>query len=66
MWLVFQLCSGVDESAVGACAQLVFAPVDMALAEDIPLLPSGFCVSPIDTGAAVRGRCVCWVVRQEA
>jgi homeobox-leucine zipper protein len=43
----------VDESAVGACAQLVFAPVDVALSEDIPLLPSGFCVSPIDTSAAV-------------
>ncbi|XP_024390752.1 homeobox-leucine zipper protein HOX32 isoform X2 [Physcomitrium patens] len=46
---LLQLCSGVDESAVGACAQLVFAPVDVALADDIPLLPSGFCVSPIDT-----------------
>ncbi|KAG0581145.1 hypothetical protein M758_4G231900 [Ceratodon purpureus] len=46
---LLQLCSGVDESAVGACAQLVFAPVDVGLSEDIPLLPSGFCVSPIDT-----------------
>lgn len=53
-----QLCSGVDESAVGACAQLVFAPVDVVLSEDIPLLPSGFCVSPIDTSVAVRWLCV--------
>uniref|UniRef100_A0A7I4DCE4 Class III HD-Zip protein n=1 Tax=Physcomitrium patens TaxID=3218 RepID=A0A7I4DCE4_PHYPA len=45
---LLQLCSGIDENAVGASAQLIFAPVDVALAEDIPLLPSGFCVSPID------------------
>ncbi len=53
-WFVVQLCSGVDENAVGACAQLVFAPVDVGLSEDIPLLPSGFCVSPIDTSVTVR------------
>nr|ABG73239.1 class III HD-Zip protein HB14 [Physcomitrium patens] len=46
---LLQLCSGIDESALGACSQLIFAPVDVALADGIPLLPSGFCVSPIDT-----------------
>ncbi|CAL9751357.1 unnamed protein product [Musa acuminata subsp. burmannicoides] len=43
-----QLCSGVDENAVGACAQLVFAPIDESFADDVPLLPSGFRVTPLD------------------
>ena len=43
-----QLCSGVDENAVGACAQLVFAPIDESFADDAPLLPSGFRVIPLD------------------
>ena len=45
MW---QLCSGVDENAAGACAQLVFAPIDESFADDAPLLPSGFRVIPLD------------------
>ncbi|KAH8957192.1 hypothetical protein BDL97_07G079300 [Sphagnum fallax] len=45
---LLQLCSGVDENAVGACAQLVFAPVDVAVSDDVPLLPSGFRVIPLD------------------
>ena len=44
----WQLCSGVDEDAVGACAQLVFAPIDESFAHDVPLLPSGFRVTPLD------------------
>ncbi|CAM6082432.1 unnamed protein product [Calypogeia fissa] len=47
---LLQLCSGVDENAVGACAQLVFAPVDVAVSDDVPLLPSGFRVIPLDSG----------------
>lgn len=43
-----QLCSGVDENAVGACAQLVFAPIDESFADEAPLLPSGFRVIPLD------------------
>ncbi|RWR88746.1 homeobox-leucine zipper protein HOX32-like protein [Cinnamomum micranthum f. kanehirae] len=39
---LLQLCSGIDENAVGACAQLVFAPIDESFADDAPLLPSGF------------------------
>lgn len=42
------MCSGVDENAVGACAQLVFAPIDESFADDAPLLPSGFRVIPLD------------------
>ncbi|KAJ3674514.1 hypothetical protein LUZ60_005130 [Juncus effusus] len=45
---MLQLCSGVDENAVGVCAQLVFAPIDESLADDAPLLPSGFRVIPLD------------------
>lgn len=45
---LLQLCSGVDENAVGACAQLVFAPIDESFADDAPLLPSGFRVIQLD------------------
>ncbi|NP_001146215.1 putative homeobox/lipid-binding domain family protein [Zea mays] len=45
---LLQLCSGIDEDAPGACAQLVFAPIDESFADDAPLLPSGFRVIPLD------------------
>jgi len=45
---LLQLCSGIDENAVGVCSQLVFAPVDVTLSDDVPLLPSGFRVIPLD------------------
>ncbi|PKU69363.1 homeobox-leucine zipper protein HOX32 [Dendrobium catenatum] len=45
---LLQLCSGIDENAVGACAQLVFAPIDESFADDAFLLPSGFRVIPLD------------------
>lgn len=38
----------MDENAAGACAQLVFAPIDESFADDAPLLPSGFRVIPLD------------------
>ncbi|RWR72493.1 homeobox-leucine zipper protein ATHB-15-like protein [Cinnamomum micranthum f. kanehirae] len=47
---LLQLCSGVDENAVGTCAELVFAPIDASFADDAPLLPSGFRIIPLDTG----------------
>ncbi|MQM09477.1 hypothetical protein Taro_042350 [Colocasia esculenta] len=46
---LLQLCSGVDESAVGACLQLVFSPIDELFRDDAPLLPSGFHVIPLDS-----------------
>lgn len=46
-----QLCSGVDENAAGACAQLVFAPIDESFGDEAPLLPSGFRVIPLDPKA---------------
>ncbi|XP_027345603.1 homeobox-leucine zipper protein ATHB-14-like [Abrus precatorius] len=48
---LLQLCSGVDENAIGACAQLVFAPIDESFADDALSLPSGFRVIPLDTKA---------------
>ncbi|KAE8728607.1 Homeobox-leucine zipper protein HOX32 [Hibiscus syriacus] len=45
---LLQLCSGIDENAVGACAQLIFAPIDESFADNAPLLPSGFRVIPLD------------------
>ena len=44
-----QLCTGIDETAVGACFQLVFAPIDELFPDDAPLLPSGFRVIPLDS-----------------
>ncbi|CAL0301033.1 unnamed protein product [Lupinus luteus] len=44
---LLQLCSGVDENSIGACAQLVFAPIDESFADDAPLLPSGFHIIPL-------------------
>lgn len=51
---LLQLCSGIDENTVGACAQLVFAPIDESFADDAPLLASGFRVIPLDSKAAVQ------------
>lgn len=45
--MILQLCSGVDEATSGACAQLVFAPIDESFGDDAPLLPSGFRVIPL-------------------
>ncbi|KAG6486571.1 hypothetical protein ZIOFF_055148 [Zingiber officinale] len=43
-----QLCCGIGENAVGACAQLVFAPIDETFAVETPLLASGFRIMPLD------------------
>ncbi|KAH6814640.1 Homeobox-leucine zipper family protein / lipid-binding START domain-containing protein [Perilla frutescens var. frutescens] len=45
---LLQMCSGVDENAVGACSELVFAPIDEMFPDDAPLLPSGFRIIPLD------------------
>ncbi|KAI8524024.1 hypothetical protein RHMOL_Rhmol13G0117300 [Rhododendron molle] len=46
---LLQLCRGTDENAVGACSELVFAPIDEMFPDDAPLLPSGFRVIPLDS-----------------
>ncbi|KAG6516950.1 hypothetical protein ZIOFF_020325 [Zingiber officinale] len=48
---LLQLYSGIDENAVGARSQLVFAPFDESFADETPLLPSGFRIMPLDLGA---------------
>ncbi|XP_043705021.1 homeobox-leucine zipper protein ATHB-15 [Telopea speciosissima] len=47
---LLQLCSGVDEKAVGTCSELIFASIDASFADDAPLLPSGFRIIPLDSG----------------
>ncbi|CAO2813369.1 unnamed protein product [Amaranthus hypochondriacus] len=46
---LLQLCSGMDENAVGTCSELIFAPIDASFADDAPLLPSGFRIIPLDS-----------------
>ncbi|PWA89258.1 homeobox-leucine zipper protein ATHB-15 [Artemisia annua] len=46
---LLQLCNGMDENAVGMCAELIFAPIDSSFADDAPLLPSGFRIIPLDS-----------------
>ncbi|WJX28802.1 hypothetical protein P8452_17480 [Trifolium repens] len=48
--LLLQLCSGMDENAIGTCAELIFAPIDASFADDAPLLPSGFRIIPLESG----------------
>ncbi|XP_074284993.1 homeobox-leucine zipper protein REVOLUTA-like [Silene latifolia] len=46
---LLQICSGIDENTVGACSELVFAPIDEMFPDDAPLLPSGFRIIPLDS-----------------
>ncbi|KAE8732610.1 Homeobox-leucine zipper protein HOX32 [Hibiscus syriacus] len=46
---LLQLCSGVDENAVGTCAELIFAPIDASFSDDAPIIPSGFRIIPLDS-----------------
>ncbi|AES73881.2 putative transcription factor & lipid binding HD-SAD family [Medicago truncatula] len=47
---LLQLCSGVDEHAVGTSAELIFAPIDASFSDDAPILPSGFRIIPLESG----------------
>ncbi|KAK2375002.1 homeobox-leucine zipper protein ATHB-15 [Trifolium repens] len=47
---LLQLCSGMDENAIGTYAELIFAPIDASFADDAPLLPSGFRIIPLESG----------------
>ncbi|KAL9268699.1 Homeobox-leucine zipper protein ATHB-15-like protein [Drosera capensis] len=46
---LLQLCGGMDESAVGSPAELIFAPIDASFADDAPVLPSGFRIIPLES-----------------
>ncbi|KAI4322268.1 hypothetical protein L6164_021979 [Bauhinia variegata] len=48
---LLQICSGIDENAVGACSELIFAPIDEMFPDDAPLVPSGFRIIPLDSKA---------------
>lgn len=39
----------MDENAVGACSELVFAAIDEMFPDDAPLVPSGFRIIPLDS-----------------
>ncbi|XP_062082088.1 homeobox-leucine zipper protein REVOLUTA [Humulus lupulus] len=49
---LLQICSGVADNAVGACSELVFAPIDEMFPDDAPLLPSGFRIIPLESKAS--------------
>ncbi|KAK8601489.1 hypothetical protein V6N13_058814 [Hibiscus sabdariffa] len=46
---LLQICSGIDENAVGACSELVFAPINEMFPDDAPLVPSGFHIIPLES-----------------
>ncbi|CAA7030966.1 unnamed protein product [Microthlaspi erraticum] len=46
---LLQICTGIDENAIGACSELIFAPINEMFPDDAPLVPSGFRVIPVDT-----------------
>ncbi|KAK2370826.1 homeobox-leucine zipper protein ATHB-15 [Trifolium repens] len=46
---LLQLCTGTDENAVGACSELIFAPIDDMFPEDAPLVPSGFRIALLNS-----------------
>ncbi|XP_061373259.1 homeobox-leucine zipper protein ATHB-8-like isoform X1 [Gastrolobium bilobum] len=46
---LLQLCRGVDEHAVGTCAELIFAPMDASFSDNNPMLPSGFRIISLDS-----------------
>ncbi|KAK8610252.1 hypothetical protein V6N13_081415 [Hibiscus sabdariffa] len=50
---LLQLCSGVDENAVGSCSELIFAPIDASFSDDALIIPSGFRIIPLDSGMDV-------------
>ncbi|KAI7746640.1 hypothetical protein M8C21_013284 [Ambrosia artemisiifolia] len=45
---LLQLCNGTEENSVGACSELIFAPIDEMFPDDAPLIPSGFRIIPLD------------------
>eukprot|EP00250_Pteridium_aquilinum_P007295 c17044_g2_i1 orf=171-2891(-) len=51
---LLQLCSGLEEAGAGACAQMVFAPIDASISDDVELMPSGFRVIPLENGNVER------------
>ncbi|GAB2239123.1 hypothetical protein Droror1_Dr00025036 [Drosera rotundifolia] len=45
---LLQICSGIDETAEGACSELVFAPIDEMFPDEAPLVPSSFRIISLD------------------
>ncbi|KAK6933356.1 MEKHLA protein [Dillenia turbinata] len=55
---LLQMCSGVGENAVGACSELIFAPIGEAFPDDSLFLSSGFRILLLesDTDDGLRNR----------
>ncbi|XP_028105950.1 homeobox-leucine zipper protein REVOLUTA-like, partial [Camellia sinensis] len=51
---LLQICNGVEDNAIGACSELIFAPINSMLRDDAPLLSSGFRVLPLDSTTCHR------------
>ncbi|CAL5365605.1 unnamed protein product [Camellia sinensis] len=49
-----KICNGVEDNAIGACSELIFAPINSMLRDDAPLLSSGFRVLPLDSTTCHR------------
>ncbi|GMP22657.1 hypothetical protein CsSME_00000580 [Camellia sinensis var. sinensis] len=49
-----EICNGVEDNAIGACSELIFAPINSMLRDDAPLLSSGFRVLPLDSTTCHR------------
>lgn len=55
-----KICTGIDENAVGACSELIFAPINEMFPDDAPLVPSGFRVIPVDAKTVLI--CLCSIL----
>ncbi|KAL0402243.1 UNVERIFIED_CONTAM: Homeobox-leucine zipper protein REVOLUTA [Sesamum latifolium] len=46
-----QICNGMGDSGVGACSELIFAPIDRTIPNDAVLLSSGFRIISLPSNA---------------
>ncbi|XP_057979607.1 homeobox-leucine zipper protein REVOLUTA-like [Malania oleifera] len=51
---LLQICSGVDDSVVETCSELVFAPVNDMFPDEAPLISSGFRILRLDLRTSDR------------
>ncbi|KAI5073334.1 hypothetical protein GOP47_0011347 [Adiantum capillus-veneris] len=52
--LLLQLCSGLEDTGAGANTQMVFAPIDASISDDVELMPSGFRAIPLEDANVER------------
>ncbi|XP_011076981.1 homeobox-leucine zipper protein REVOLUTA-like isoform X2 [Sesamum indicum] len=49
-----QICNGMEDSGVGACSELIFAPIDRTITNDAVLLSSGFRIISLPSNAGLQ------------